>query len=98
MKRTVTDNTDQIRKEAAEIVKNNFYVDDVLKYIGSPKTAMILVKKKVDMYKSDGFYLRKFIYSNRQLLMSILEDQRKNSVRNAYLIGDIPTEKALGIQ
>lgn len=98
MKRTVTDNTDQIREEAVEVVKNNFYVDDLLKSIDSPKTAMILVKKVVDIYNSDGFYLRKFIYSNRQLLISILEGQRKYSVKNAYLTGDIPTEKALGIQ
>ena len=30
--------------------------------------------------------------------MSIPEDQKRNGVKNADLIGDFPTEKALGIQ
>ena len=59
---------------------------------------MILVKNVVDMSKSGGFHLTKFISNNRELLISIPEDQRRNGVKNADLIGDLPAEKALGIQ
>ena len=59
---------------------------------------MILVKNVVDMSKSGGFHLTKFISNNRELLISIPEDQRRNDVKNADLIGDLPAEKALGIQ
>ena len=98
LKRTATDNADQYGQEAAEVVRSNFYVDDLLKSVDNPKTAMILVKNVVDMCKSGGFHLTKFISNNRELLISIPEDQRRNGVKNADLIGDLPAEKALGIQ
>ena len=72
-------------------------MDDLLKSVNNPETAMILVKNVVDMCKSGGFHLKKFISNNRKLLMSIPEDQKRNGVKNTDLIGDLPTEKALGI-
>ena len=69
-----------------------------MKSVDDPKNAMIPVKNVVDMNKSGGFHLTKFISSNRELLISISEDQRRNRVKNADLIGDLPTEKVLDIQ
>ena len=59
LKRTATDNTDWYGQEAAEVVRSNFYVDDLLKSVDDPKTAMILVKNVVDKCKSGD--LTKFI-------------------------------------
>ena len=59
---------------------------------------MILVKNAVDMCRRGGFHQTKFISNNRELLMSIPEDQRRNGVKNADFIDDLPNEKALGIQ
>lgn len=56
---------------------------------------MILVINVVDMCKSGGFCLRRFRSGNRELLMLIPEDQRRNGIKNADLITDLPTEKAL---
>ena len=98
LKRTATDNADQYGQEVEEVVGSNFYVGDILKSADDPKTAMIRVKNVVGMCKGGGFHLTKFVSNNRELLISIPEDQRRNSVKNADLIGDIPTEKALGIQ
>ena len=97
LKRTATDNAYQYGQEAAEVVRSNFYVDDLLKSVDNPKTGMILVKNVVDMSRSGGFHLTKFISNNRELLISIPEDQRRNGVKSADLIGDLPAEKALGI-
>ena len=72
-------------------------MDDLLKSIDDPKTAMILVKNVVEMCKGGGFHLTKFISNNRELLISIPEDQSRNGVKTANLIGDLPIEKALGI-
>ena len=69
-----------------------------MKSVDDPKNAMIPVKNVVDMNKSGGFHLTKFISNNRELLISISEDQRRNLVKNADLIGDLPTEKVLDIQ
>ena len=99
MKRTATDNADQyVQEKAAEVVRSNFYVDDLLKPVDNPKTAMILVKNIVDMCKSRGFHLTKLISNNKELLISISEDERRNGVKNADFFGDLPAEKALGIQ
>ena len=65
-------------------------MDDLLKSVDDLKTAMILVKNVVDMCKSGEFNLTKFISENRELLKSIPEDQRRNGVKNADLIGDLP--------
>ena len=69
-----------------------------MKSVDDPKNAMIPVKNVVDMNKSGGFHLTKFISNNRELLISISENQRRNRVKNADLIGDLPTEKVLDIQ
>ena len=61
-------------------------MDDLLKSVDDPKMAMILVKNVIDMCKSGGFHLTKFISSNRELLISIPKDQRRNGVKNADLI------------
>ena len=44
------------------------------------------MKNVVDMCNSGGFHLRKFISNDRELLISIPEDQRRNGVKNADLI------------
>ena len=49
LKRTATDNADWYGQEAAEVVSSNFYVDDLLKSVDNPKTAIILVKNVLDM-------------------------------------------------
>ena len=48
LKRIVIDNADQYGQEGADVVRSNFYVDDLLKSVDDPKTAMILVKNVVD--------------------------------------------------
>ena len=102
LKRTATDNADRYGQEAAEVQRSDFYVDDLLKSVGNLKTAVILVKNVLDMCQSRGFHLTRFISnnrsSNRELLISILENQRRNGVKNADLIDDLPAEKVLVIQ
>ena len=58
---------------------------------------MILVKNVLGMCKINGFHLINLICNNRELLMFFPEDRGRNGVKNADLIGDFPTEKALGI-
>lgn len=83
LKKTAPYNTDQCEQEAAELVRSNFYVDDLLRFVDDPKTGMILVKNVVETCTKSGFDLKKFIFSNRELLMSIPENQRRNGVTNA---------------
>ena len=66
LQKTATNNADQYGQEAAEVVRSNFYVDDLLKSVDNPTTAVILVKNVVVMCKSGEFHLTKFISSNRR--------------------------------
>ena len=97
LKRTAADNADQDGQEAAEVVRGNLYVDDLLKSVDDPNSAMILVKNVVDMCKSGEFHLTKFISNNSKQLIYIPEDQRGN-VKSTDLIGALPAETALGVQ
>ena len=49
LKRTATNNADQYGQEAAEVVRSNFCVDDLLKSVDDLKAATILMKNVVDM-------------------------------------------------
>ena len=49
LKRIATNTADQYGQEAAEVLRSNFYVDDLLKSVDDLKTAMILMKNVVDM-------------------------------------------------
>ena len=72
LKRTTTDNTDWYGQETAEVVRSNFYVDDLLRSVDDLKTVMILVKNVVDMCNSGGFHLTKLISNNRELLIFLM--------------------------
>ena len=69
-----------------------------MKSTDDQKAAKTLLKNVVDMCKSGEFHLKKFISNNRELLISIPEDKIRNGVKNVDLIGDLLTEKALGVQ
>lgn len=44
LKKVASDYEDQCRTEAADFVKNNFYVDDGLRSVSTPEAAASLVK------------------------------------------------------
>ena len=97
LRRTSVDNIAEFGKEAADVIQNNFYVDDLLKSVKDLDTAKTLVKNVINMCKSGGFNLTKFISNSRELLISIPEDKRRPGVKDLNLLGAIPVERALGI-
>ena len=69
-------------------------MDDLLKSVKDLDTAKTLVKNFINMCRSGGFNLTKFISNNKKLLISIPEDKRRPSVKDLNLL----VERALGIQ
>ena len=80
LRRTSVDNIKEFGKEAAGVIQNNFYVDDLLKSVKDLDTAKALVKSVINICRSGGFNLLKFISNIRELLISIPEDKRRLGV------------------
>ena len=77
-----------------DAMQNNFYVNDKLNSVKDLDTAKTLVKNVINMCRSGGFNLTKFISNNKELLISIPEDKRRPGVNDLNL----PVERTLGIQ
>ena len=97
LRRTAMENEVVFGEAAAGALHHNFYVDDLLKSMEDLDPAKQLVKDVVNMCKSDGFHLTKFISNNKELLLSVPKHQRRMGVKDQDLSGDLPNEKALGI-
>ena len=76
----------------------NFYVDDLLKSIGSVDAAIGLIGNVIKMCAAGGFKLTKFLSNNPEVLELIPEEDRRIGVKNQDLLaGKLPEEKALGV-
>ena len=82
---------------AASALHHYFYVDDFFKSIEHLDPAKQLVKHVINMCKSGGFHLTKFISNNKKLLLSVPEHQRRVGVKDQDFSGDLSNEKALEI-
>ena len=57
-------------------------MDDLLKSVKDLDTAKTLVKNFINMCRSGGFNLTKFISNCKELLISIPEDKRRPGVKD----------------
>ena len=97
LKRTYIDGEDQFGKAAAKTLQDNFYVDDLLKSQDNEKEAIKLIKNVKAMCESGGFKLTKFLSNSKKVLQSIDEADKRQSVEDKDLMGDLPAERALGV-
>ena len=91
-----TDNEVRYRKEASQTMQHNFYVDDLLKSVESKESAVRLIRDVKAMCQVGGFNLTKFT-SNRKVIQSVSEYDRRNVVKNADLDTSLLLEKASGV-
>ena len=98
LRRTSVDTAERFGKEAADVIRSNFYVDDLLKSVEDLDRAKTLVKNVINMCRSGGFNLAKFISNSKELLISIPEDKRRPGLKDLNLLASMPVEKALGNQ
>ena len=85
-------------REASETIRNNFYVDDVLKSVEDEETAIRLLKELKDMCARGGFNLTKFNSNSIEVLQSVPRQERAKQVKDLTLGSDLlPTERALGV-
>ena len=97
LRRTAIENESNYDKDAAETLKNNFYVDDMLKSVENEDKAITLMKDVKLMCQEGGFNLTKLASNSKRVLQSIPEKVRKMGVKNSNLLGSLPEERALGV-
>ena len=97
LKRTAKENEKIYGTETACTLKENFYVDDMLKSVNSEDDAIKLIKKVRSMCSEGGFSLKKFVSNSKKVLHSIPETFRRNGAKDRDLGCKVPDEQALGI-
>ena len=95
--RTAIENEKKYGKDAAETLKNNFYVDDILKSVENEGKAMRLRKDVKSMCQEGGFNLTKFASISKRVFQSISEKNRKMGLKNNYLLESLAKERVLGV-
>lgn len=99
LKKTASDYEGQYGTEAANFVKNDFYVDDGLKSVSTPEVAISLVKNTKSLCEKGGFNLHKFISNHKAVIDTIPHEDRSKDLQNLDITKDtLPVERALGVQ
>ena len=86
LKKTADDNKLNYGPEAADTLKESFYVDDMLKSVASVSEAIILIKNVRRMCVAGGFRLHNFLSNRKKLLMSIPRADIQEEAPNKKLI------------
>ena len=68
--------------EAAETLRSNFYVDDLLKSVKDEEIAVTLMKDVKAFCAEGGFHLTKFVSNSKHVLLSIPEGDRRKSLHD----------------
>ena len=97
LKKTAADNIKTYGEEVSSILRRNFYVVDMLKRFPSAKVAVDAIYEVKSLCKEGGFNLTKFSSNDIEVLKSILEEYRKNGVKDKDLNLEI-LDKPLGMK
>ena len=96
VKRTARETCHQFSALAFETALRSFYVDDLLKAVNSVDEAVSLAKEMMDMLKSRGFRLCKFL-SNSKAVMEALPKSELSTNATLIIQDESKLDRALGI-
>ena len=98
LRKTALDNKGSFSKEASEILFKNFYVDDILRSVENPTSAINLLSEVVKLCAAGGFKLTKISSNSREVLESVSIAEKAKSLKDLDLNTDpLPVERALGV-
>ena len=95
LRRTTMENENKCAKDAAEMLKNKFYVDEMLKSAANEDKAIRLMKDVRSMCQEGRFNLTNFASNSKRFFKFIPEKDRKMGVKNSDLLGSLPEERAM---
>ena len=76
LKTTADDHEAEFGTAAANFLRNDFYVDDGLKSVGTVQEAVKLVKNTKLMCSKGGFKLHKFVSNSKEAVKEISESNK----------------------
>ena len=97
LKKTAEEKEGGFDLETTKTVKNNFYVDDLLKSLNSTEEAVRQAKELIKLCEMGGFNLAKFMSNAREVLSSIAAEKRADPSLDLSLV-KLPIERTLGIR
>ena len=98
LKRTAEDNKADFDDNVVQMLKRNFYVDDLLGSKVDDKTASKAITDVKALCKRGGFNLLKFLSNSRVVMNNIDNTELAKSVKDLDLSNDeLPCERALGV-
>jgi len=99
LKRIATDHEEEFGQDAANFVRDNFYVDDGIKSVPTIAEAVKLIESTRKLCTKGELRLHKFSSNSREVLETIPEDERAKGLKNLDLHqSSLPMERALGVQ
>ncbi len=99
LKQIANDYEKEFGKEAANFVKDDFYVDDGLKSVPTVSDAISLIKETKNLCAQGGLRLHKFVSNSRDVIERIPPNDRASGIKNIDLHkDDLPVERALGVE
>ena len=96
LQRTADDFGDGFDAQTVKTVKENFYVDDMLKSVKCEDEAVKLVRQMRRLMEKGGFHLTKWISNSRVVLNAIPESERAERVKSLDM-DKLPVDRALGV-
>ncbi|XP_078384177.1 uncharacterized protein LOC144666660 [Oculina patagonica] len=82
LQKTASTYLEEFDPETIQTVMRNMYVDDLMKSVSSPETAIKLSTQLRELLKKGGFRLTKWLSNDRDVLVEIPECERASSVVN----------------
>lgn len=96
LKQTADDNETKYGKSVADVVRRNFYVDDLLKSTVTVEQAIDLALKLIALLQEGGFRLTKFLSNRREVLQAIPAKERASPTLDLDL-DQLPINRTLGL-
>ena len=98
LKKTAVDNEQKYGSTVSNVLKNSFYVDDLLHSSKDEEIALNVITKVRAMCAAGGFKLTKFASNSRKILQSIKADELAKDFKELNLSTEkLPVERALGV-
>ena len=99
LRKTAQDNAAKYDKEITDAVRNDFYVDDFVKSVGSVQSGIKIAHDVTKILSEGGFKLTKWSGNDKEVLESIPVDHRAKDIKNVDLSHDnLPNQRTLGVQ